>query len=645
MTIQRAKQLSKLLNQYDFEYFTLDKPTISDEEYDALWFELNELLKQDDIKKALGKTSMPLGVQQSYLDKVTHVKPVLSLDKLKSDDKSFLKQLKKFTDTYVTDGKWVVQSKLDGLTIVDYRQNGTSTFATRGGSSEGENVTHQFKHQKKLMAASSNAPDSMIIRGEAVITKEKFEEIIETQWDEINTLYQSIITNPLYEQLMLTQEEGEYFAKFANREASLDKDESKLKSQYLKDIDNRVKEAYTARKSIGHRALTAELRQLVNLRDQIYSNARNLAASSIRTKDTKVSSQRGIQFIPYDIINSSQFNITTEVESLEALASYGFEPVKYQVMTTDELFDFFSNLDNMDEWRDNEKFEIDGLVIKPNEKIVNPKVNGHHVKGQVAIKFKSKFAITKLTDIEWQISHNGRMSPVAVFDPIVIGDSNISRAYLNSWKSIQDLGIKLGDTIKVIRSNDVIPQVAEALTDLRTGDEKDITLPENAEMRGQLIYATNIELPVNKRLASFMKRLGSKNVGQSLIDKLVNAGLIEQISDVFLLSQHIDEMRKIPRLGEKSIETMLREIELVKGGITFRSALFALSIEGMGQHAIDDLLDFVPTYTALKALTPEQVEQSSDKYGLSIAAVRGLKALYNDPRDIDDLHNLGLLDK
>lgn len=123
--IMRAKQLVRDINHYDHEYFTENRSLISDEAYDDLWFELKKLLANKTVSQALKKTDMPLGEQTSHLDKVKHLMPVLSLDKIKWDSPEFQKQLTNFDKKYGTDHKYSVQSKLDGLTIVIYKYHVT----------------------------------------------------------------------------------------------------------------------------------------------------------------------------------------------------------------------------------------------------------------------------------------------------------------------------------------------------------------------------------------------------------------------------------------------------------------------------------------------------------------------------------------
>lgn len=175
-SIERAEELIKLINYHDHLYFTENRQEISDSAYDELWFELKDLLSLEEVKNASKKMKMPLGQQTSFLDKVTHLIPILSLDKIKSKDPSFDKNIKKFVDKYSTDSGYAIESKLDGLTVVMYKSNdGSITFATRGGSSQGENVTDQMLLIDGVESAAKKSPNGLIVRGEVIIRKEDFQ--------------------------------------------------------------------------------------------------------------------------------------------------------------------------------------------------------------------------------------------------------------------------------------------------------------------------------------------------------------------------------------------------------------------------------------------------------------------------------------
>lgn len=516
--IDRANELIHLLNRYDEKYFSESISEISDEEYDNLWFELSDLLKDKEVQKASKKKVMPLAAENSHLAKVQHLVPVLSLDKLKMNDKKFEHHLNRFVDKYSTGDEWSIQSKLDGLTIVIYRYKHKIIFCTRGGGQKGEDVTNQFKAIPKIWQAAENLPEKMIVRGEAIISKANFQSI--------------------NEQL---------------------------------DADNQ------------------------------YQNARNCASSSVRTLDTNTALNHHVDFVAYDILNSEQFNLTDEKTILNELSHYGFDVVENQIVQTANLKSFFDN-DKHEEWRDNEELEIDGLVIKPNIKIVNPEINGHHQKGQLALKYKPQTAQSKLLEVNWKVGSNGRMTPVASFEPVSIGGSTISSASLGSWGTIKKLDLKINDSILIARSNDVIPQIDSVITEERSGDEIDIDLPENSRLDGAIVYANDYEMPLEEKLDRYANAVKIESAKKSTFKKIIDKGYLSELTDLYELSKYENELKDIKGLGSKKVESLLSEIEYSKEA-SLQQILVGLNITDLGQQSINKITSRYPTWNELKNAT------------------------------------------
>lgn len=516
--IDRANELIHLLNRYDEKYFSESISEISDEEYDNLWFELSDLLKDKEVQKASKKKVMPLAAENSHLAKVQHLVPVLSLDKLKMNDKKFEHHLNRFVDKYSTGNEWSIQSKLDGLTIVIYRYKHKIIFCTRGGGQKGEDVTNQFKAIPKIWQAAQNLPEKMIVRGEAIISKANFQSI--------------------NEQL---------------------------------DADNQ------------------------------YQNARNCASSSVRTLDTNTALNHHVDFVAYDILNSEQFNLTDEKTILNELSHYGFDVVENQIVQTANLKSFFDN-DKHEEWRDNEELEIDGLVIKPNIKIVNPEINGHHQKGQLALKYKPQTAQSRLLEVNWKVGSNGRMTPVASFEPVSIGGSTISSASLGSWGTIKKLDLKINDSILIARSNDVIPQIDSVITEERSGDEIDIDLPENSRLDGAIVYANDYEMPLEEKLDRYANAVKIESAKKSTFKKIIDKGYLSELTDLYELSKYENELKDIKGLGSKKVESLLSEIEYSKEA-SLQRILVGINITDLGQQSINKITSRYPTWDELKNAT------------------------------------------
>lgn len=491
--IKRAESLIEEINYHDRLYFTENRQEISDSAYDELWFELKDLLSDEDVRKASNKMKMPLGEQTSFLDKVSHSVPILSLDKIKSSDNSFEKNIRKFEKNYNTGHGYLIESKLDGLTVVMYKQNGSVVFATRGGSTKGENVTEQVTLLEDVKLASEKSPDAIIVRGEAIIPKENF------------------------------------------------------------------------------------------FKSDKYSNARNAVSGALRSKEIGSFASVRPEYVAYDILSHHSKN---EVEDLELLDKLGFRTVKSRIVKPEEdLYEVVKDIIHSD-WRDQERYEIDGLVIKPISKSkIDYDGDGHHAKGQIAVKFPPKGDFSYLRDVEFTIGKNGQMTPVAVYDEIEIDGVKMSRASMGSWNNFLDLNLKKGDKIYVVRSNDVIPQIDAVLE--RYEDSEEVEQPKDSWIEGAHLY-TAVSKPVEEKFAHFAKSLNIKAFNAKTWKILLENRLIERYVDIFDLKNKRNEMLLIKGLGEKKVDLMIEEIELSRRS-SFEQLLNAMQYQALGSKMCKDI--------------------------------------------------------
>lgn len=619
--IDQAKDLIKQINHYDHEYFTNNRSLISDEQYDNLWFQLKDLLAIDDVKKALKKTDMPLGEQTSHLAKIKHLMPVLSLDKIKWDSPKFQKQLANFDQKYGTDHKYSVQSKLDGLTIVIYKYHDKVTFATRGGGVTGENVTDQFKNIKPLWDAAQNIPEGMMVRGEAIIPKADFEAINQSLHQRIDAASTEIAKRtdeyqPLIDQLLNIDTE-----KSDNAEKKLKASSKKLKSE----------------KS----PLADQLTTIINAADNLYANARNLASASVRTLDTTTAEKHHVKMILYDVMNSEMFDLKTENECLDKLASFGFETVKNQLMTFNELQDWFKS-DKPNEWRDSEPVEIDGIVIKPDVKIEHPDLTKHHQKGEIAVKYPPETKPSILRSVSWTVGSAGRLTPVANFDSVALGGSLVKAASLGSWNTIQKLGLKIGDHVIIERSNDVIPQIRSVDTSQRTGDETDIKFPKDAILNGGIIYSLSAQLPLPDLCARYCKTVKIDGAGKGFWKKIIEqTDFVQSLHDIYNFHRYIDDLADVNGIGQKKIDQVREQIRLSVENTTFAQALLGLNQPGLGERAVQQFVTIWPSCEDFVNESDDDFKKSLKKFGdlsgVNSLAVNGAKYLREHHQELSVL--------
>lgn len=534
--VARAEELVEQINYHDKLYFTENRQEISDSAYDELWFELKSLLEDEEVRKHSRKLKMPLGTQTSFLDKVSHLVPVLSLDKVKSADTSFKKNIDKFDKAYNTGEGYLIESKLDGLTVVMYKQNGQVTFATRGGSNQGENVTDQMLQLDEVKSAADKAPEGMIVRGEAIIPKYKFEQ------------------------------------------------------------------------------------------SEKYSNARNAVSGALRSKEIGSFVSVEPRFVAYDIMSSHSVN---EVEDLKTLSELGFDTVTYKLVPShSDLYQEIKIAVESD-WRDCELFEIDGLVIKPIRKNkVEYDGDGHHAKGQIAVKFPPKGKTTYLRDIDFTVGKDGRMTPVAIYDEIEIDGVKMTRASVGSWSNLLKWNVSIGDKIFVVRSNDVIPQI-DAVLD-RYDDSKPIIQPKNTWVDGAHLF-TELQTPIEERFAKFANSLKIKAFNAKTYKLLIDNNLVSDYVDIFDLAAKRDQMLSIKGLGEKKVNLLLEEIELSRRS-SFEQVLNAMQYLALGNKACKDIAKHFETLDEFLAHSADEIKQKAKS--LNEPAVKSLNELLNSEKEI-----------
>lgn len=530
--IKRAETLINEINYHDRLYFTENRQEISDAAYDELWFELKELLSDEDVRKASNKLKMPLGEQTSFLDKVSHALPILSLDKIKSSDDNFEKNIRKFEKNYDTGHGYLIESKLDGLTVVMYKQNESVVFATRGGSTKGENVTDQVMLLKDVQITAEKSPDAIIVRGEAIIPKENF------------------------------------------------------------------------------------------VKSEKYSNARNAVSGALRSKEIGSFALVEPEYVAYDILSHHSKN---EVEDLKLLEDLGFRTVKSRIVRPEEdLYEVIKEIIHSD-WRDQERYEIDGLVVKPISKTkIDYDGDGHHAKGQIAVKFPPKGDVSYLRDVEFTIGKNGQMTPVAVYDEIEIDGVKMTRASMGSWNNFLDLDLKKGDKIYVVRSNDVIPQI-DAVLERYDSSEK-VEQPENSWIDGAHLY-TDVSKPIEEKFAQFAKALNIKAFNAKTWKILLENNLISRYIDIFDLNSKRDEMLSIKGLGEKKVDLLIEEIELSRRS-NFEQVLNAVQYRGLGSKMCKDI---AKNFDSLESFLKTDIEEVFSKVkSLNAPAKSTLSDLFKD---------------
>jgi len=378
-----------------------------------------------------------------------------------------------------------------------------------------------------------------------------------------------------------------------------------------------------------------------------YKNPRNFASGSIRLLDPKECEKRKLTFIAWDIIKG--FNKETLTENLIELRLEGFTTVPLTIKNNITL-DIESAIDFLTKQCKAESYPIDGIVFKYNN-INEYNAAGrtdHHFKGGLAYKFYDEIYPTTLKYINWTMGRTGVLTPVAVFDPIDIEGSMVEKASLHNVSVMKDLlGYYpyVGEKLQVFKANMIIPQVAEAgpkwdYTTMVKNYEEVLLIPEtcpvcNGEIRLIIskdnvanLYCINPQCPgkLINRLDHFCgkKGLDIKGLSKATFEKLIDWGWLNQLEDIFNLSNYKKEWINKTGFGLASVTKILQSIETSKN-TTLEAFLSAIGIPLIGQANAKELTKVFKTYKDFKAAIEDQTYTFENIYGFGSEMNESLK--------------------
>ena len=294
------------------------------------------------------------------------------------------------------------------------------------------------------------------------------------------------------------------------------------------------------------------------------SPLRNLASGIINRKDM-LSDAQYLSFITYGL-EGDGFETGLETQKIESLRNFGFETLN--TIICEDYSELKKYLEDAISWRDQIEYEIDGIVIIINSISIQRNLeddNEHHPQWSIAWKFPSQGAWTTLKSIEWNTSKHGRMIPVGIFDSVLIGGAQISRATLNNYKQIIDLQLSVGDEIYVERANDVIPKITDCkkivqylpLTNVRCGCGSFSDL----QLDGVHIYCKNQNCSekIIEQILFWVQKIGIEFFSRATIRTLHEKGILNSIEDLYSLDY--GKLNGIHGLGDKKIFNILNEIK------------------------------------------------------------------------------------
>ncbi len=334
--------------------------------------------------------------------------------------------------------------------------------------------------------------------------------------------------------------------------------------------------------------------------EQIYANPRNLAAGTLRQLDSRIVAERKLDIFVYDIAKGG--NAETQIEELEELSTLGFK-VNRTYAHFDKMEDVLHYWKDWQKKKDKEDYLIDGIVIKINE-IELQDVLGYTGKAPrfaIALKFPAEQVTTIVEDIVLQVGRTGVLTPVAHLRPVLVAGSVVSRATLHNEDEIKRLGIRVGDTVILQKSGDIIPDIIEVLTEMRTGKESEWQWPTTVSVCGNDGAIERIDGQaawrcVNKnsfdQLVRKISYFTSKKcfdidgLGIKVVEQLVRAELVQSFDDIFTLNK--GDLLDLDGFAHLSADNLLTAIDNARE-VTLARLLTALSIPQVGEETAIDL--------------------------------------------------------
>lgn len=361
--------------------------------------------------------------------------------------------------------------------------------------------------------------------------------------------------------------------------------------------------------------------------EKTFANPRNAAAGSLRQLDPSVAASRPLAFYAYGIAQCEpNHGITSMSASLEWLTNFGFA-VGERHFVCDSIQEVQEKYEQINQERPNLSVEIDGMVIKVDDLKQQQQLGflSREPRWATAYKFPAVAALTTVENIDWQVGRTGTLTPVARLNPVSVGGVTVSNVTLHNIGEIHRLDVRVGDTVSVYRSGDVIPKVEKVWPEFRPVDTVELHLPENCP-----VCASPVVMPEGEALARcsgglycaaqrieairhFVSRkaMDIEGLGDRWAESLLHLDLLKDVADIYHLHEHRDKLLTIEKMGEKSVQNLIDSIENSKK-TTLASFIYALGIRGVGETTARMLANNFQTLDALRHADIETLKKTPD---------------------------------
>jgi DNA ligase (NAD+) len=532
---EQAAALRAALHYHDHRYYVEADPAVADRTYDVLLARLEQLEAAFDLPTENSPTQRVGGEPVDELPSVDHVAPMLSIDQGgdAADVREFDERVRReLAEAGMADPAYVCEPKFDGLSIeLVYEDGALTRAATRGDGEEGDDVTRNVRTIGAVPLRVPDAPPFLAVRGEIYIPLSGFQAL--------------------------------------NRER-------------------------------------------IEAGDDPFANPRNAAAGTLRQLDPSVVADRPLDIFVYDVMAAGDDRESattaderpapgdpwppTNHEERAWLDALGF-PTPDEAWTdrVEDVEGAIAYRDDLLAAREDLDYEVDGAVVKVDDRAACAELGrtARAVRWAFAYKFPARTEETTLRDVVVQVGRTGRLTPVALLDPVDVGGVTVSRASLHNPEQIADLGVAVGDRVRVERAGDVIPQVAEVVEEATDGHhafpDACPVCGEPIEREGPMAFCTGgwaCSAQLRRRVEHYADVLDIEGLGGERVDQLVDAGLVERPADLYAIDA--DALTDLEGWGETSAENLLAEIDAATE-VPADDFLAAVSIPAVGESVAANL--------------------------------------------------------
>ncbi len=568
---ERAAALRAQLQHHAHLYYTLDAPELPDAEYDRLFQELQTLEEaHPELRTPDSPTQRILGQILPGFATVRHAVPMLSIrtetDTEASGAIAFDVRVRKELGLSPLDPsvEYEAELKFDGLAVsLRYEHGVLVQGATRGDGEAGEDVTQNIRtlRQIPLRLQGSAVPEVLEVRGEVFMRRDDFEALNERQREKI---------------------------------------------------------------AAGAR------------NEKTFVNPRNAAAGALRQLDPAIAASRPLSFYAYGYGEVQGWDAMPETHSgiLDALVRFGLPVSDHRTVAAGapELVEFHKKIAAL---RDSLPFDIDGVVYKVNALALQQRLGfvSREPRWAVAHKYPAQEQLTTVQAIDVQVGRTGKLTPVAKLAPVFVGGVTVTNATLHNEEEARRKDVRIGDTVVVRRAGDVIPEVVSVVLDRRPEGTVPFSMPDACPVCGSAVGREEGEVDTRctaglfcsaqrkQAVLHFAQRraMDIENLGEKLVDQLVDGGLIHSLPDLYELQ--LDTLAGLDRMGEKSAQNLLDGLEKSRH-TTLARFIYGLGIRHVGETTAKDLARHFGRLDALLAADEQALLQVPDVGPVVASSIR-----------------------